>query len=159
MDGSDRLTVTIEPERRIIVRSGKQTLLDRPWPAKVSRQGVQVEFGLCDQQVLLAIDQQTLVQTPYTRSAEGGETAHPLSIGVAGLAAEVAHLRVWRDIYYLDPQGLPRPWRASAPLTKGQVALLGDNQSVSTDTRHWASDAVFRDVLGCVYRSFWATYE
>jgi hypothetical protein len=151
--------VTIEPGRRIVVRGGERTLMERPLAAKLSRQDVQVEFGLCDQQVLLAIEGQTFVQLPYTPSAERGETPHPLSIGVRGLAAQVANLLVWRDIHYLDPQGLPRPWRANSPLAFEQVALLGDNQPVSTDSRHWEPFGVARgNVLGCVYRPFWASH-
>jgi hypothetical protein len=159
MDGTERVIVTIEPGKRIVTRIGDRTLMDRSLQANLKRHEVQVDFGLCDQQVLLAIERQTLIQLPYAPSAERGETLHPLSIGVRGLAARVANLRVWRDTYYLDPQGLPRPWRATSPLAFEQVALLGDNQPVSTDSRHWEPSGVARgQVLGCVYRPFWTSH-
>jgi len=64
--------------------------------------------------------------------------------------------RIWRDIYYLDPDGLSRPWQAPSPLTQDEYALLGDNQPVSVDSRHWTPAGVRKqEILGIVYRPFW----
>jgi hypothetical protein len=85
------------------------------------------------------------------------DTDHPLAIGAAGAGVEVTGLRVWRDAYYLDPQGLPRPWKMSAPQVKGEFALLGDNQPVSIDSRTWEAGWVGRRaILGLVCRAPWA---
>jgi signal peptidase I len=43
----------------------------------------------------------------------------------------------WPDVHYLDPAGLPRDWTAPAPLAADEYFLLGDNQPVSIDSRHW----------------------
>lgn len=156
-DGGQRFEIVIAQWRSIRVQSGGQTLLKRSLDSDLRRHSVDVEFGLCDQQVFLAIEGRQLVRLPYER-ADGSprEALHPLAIGVSGLEAEVEQLRVWRDIYYLDPQGLPRAWQSPSALPAAHVALLGDNQPVSIDSRHWDSPAVSRRaILGRVYRAFW----
>jgi hypothetical protein len=80
-----------------------------------------------------------------------------MAIGAAGIGLQIEGLRVWRDVYYLDPQGLSRRWEVQAPLGADEFALLGDNQPVSIDSRQWDPPAVGRRaVSGRVYRPFWS---
>jgi signal peptidase I len=98
-----------------------------------------VEVSLVDQQLLLAIDGQTLVTWPFERSEPACPSACPFSIGSRGLGATVCDLRVYRDVYYTEPIGrlagaeIGRPMRLEA----GQYYVLGDNSPISEDSRTW----------------------
>ncbi len=156
--GEQRFDLTIEPQKNATLRQSDRTLTTQRLRTNLSRRFVRLEFGLCDQQILLVIDGRTIIRHPYERPREPqNEPLHPLAIGTRGLHLEIADLRVWRDIYYLDPQGLSRPWESPAPLGDREYALLGDNQPVSIDSRHWQPAAIPRSaILGHVYRPFWA---
>jgi hypothetical protein len=121
---------------------------------------VEIEFGLCDQQVLLRAGGREMFRYEYTRAIRDSvEALHPLAIGSAGTGLEVSDLRVWRDIYYLEPKGTGRNWQAEAPLPKGKLALLGDNASVSIDSRQWLSGVPGTSIRGLVYRPFWTQIQ
>jgi len=160
VDGRDRIEVEIEPQKRAVLRLGEQTLVDRKLPTNFSRRHIPVEFGLCDKQVLLIIDGRTIFRHPYHGSL-GLKTyspLHPLAVGSAGLRIEFDEPRVWRDIYYLDPSGLPRDWQLPSRLASAEYALLGDNQPVSIDSRQWQPAAIPQSaILGHVYQPFWTS--
>ena len=122
----------------------------------LSPAGSHIEFGLCDQQLLVAVDGRTIACRHYNRPVDAvTETLHPLAIGVRGLTVEISHLRVWRDIYLLNPQGLPSLWKSESILPQ-QVVLLGDNPPVSIDSRHWQPAGIPpSDILGLVRQPFW----
>ena len=123
----------------------------------IRRQAVELEFGLCDRKLLLAINNRVLVARSYERDRGESDSPplHPLAIGASGLEVELSELRVWRDIYYLDDRGLPGKWEAP-PLASGQVALVGDNPPVTIDSRHGEPAAIPHGaILGRVYRPFW----
>jgi len=159
--GDQRFELTIEPRQSATLRHGDRTLTTQRLRTNLSRRFVRLEFGLCDQQILLVIDGRTLIRHPYERPREPQtEPLHPLAIGTRGLHIEITEPRIWRDIYYLDPQGLSRPWESSAPLASGEYALLGDNQPVSIDSRHWQPAAIPRSaILGHVYQPFWTAFR
>jgi signal peptidase I len=116
----------------------------------------ELEFGLCDRQVLLSIGRRLALRHSYERKGNN-PTLHPLAIGASGLHVEVSRLRVWRDQYLLEPLGTARSWQADRPLPADAYFLLGDNLAVSTDSRHWpAGGTARRQILGPVYRPFWA---
>jgi len=158
VDGEQRFEVEIEPRKRILLRSSGRTLLDRPLRLNLSRQPTEIEFGLCDQQVLLAANGRMVLRYEYERPVlSRSEPLHPLAIGARGIGLQISELRVWRDIYFLDSHGLPRRWQADSPLASDHFALLGDNQPVSIDSRHWEPPGMPRSaILGRVYQPFWA---
>jgi hypothetical protein len=158
VDSRDRFEVEIEPQKRVVLRLGHQTLVERKLITSFSRRPVQLDFGVCDQQILLVIDGRTVFRHPYQRSpGVENKPRYPLAIGSAGLQIEFDVPRVWRDIYYLDPQGLSRLWTLDSPLNSAEYALLGDNQPVSIDSRQWEPPGASRGaILGHVYRPFWA---
>ncbi|HMC11529.1 MAG TPA: S26 family signal peptidase, partial [Pirellulaceae bacterium] len=104
-----------------------------------------------------AVDGQTIVCYEYERPAAARpEVIHPLAIGAARETLDLTKLCVWRDVYYLDPQGLLRRWAVTAPLAADEFALLGDNQPVSIDSRNWGPPGVsWQAIVGRVYRPFW----
>jgi hypothetical protein len=81
---------------------------------------------------------------------------HPLAIGSQGLNLAVDELRVWRDIYYLAPDNTGRDWTLPAAASAQALTLLGDNTSVSVDSRNWNSGVSPAVVRGLVYRPFWS---
>src|SRR5205085_10250607 len=134
VDSHDRFEVEIEPQKRAVLRWGKQTLVKRKLATNFSRRDMRLEFGLCDQQVLLVIDGRTIFRHPCPGSPGlQYRPFHTLAIGSAGLCIEFDEPRVWRDIYYLDPSGLSRNWKLPSRLANAEYALLGDNQPVSID--------------------------
>jgi len=159
IDGDQRFEVEFEPRKRIKLHSQGRTLLDRPTALDLSAGRTAIEFGLCDQQVFLVANGRVVLRYEYERSIPSrAEPLHPLAIGTRGLGVRVEELLVWRDIYYLDPRGLPGRWEIDSPLASNQFAVLGDNQPVSIDSRHWEPPGVMRTaILGRVYRPFWAT--
>src|SRR5205807_5655084 len=85
-DGDQRFEVEVEPQKRVTLRSGNQILLERPLSINPSRHDVEVEFGLCDQQVLLAFEGRTVLRYTYDRRASSpAAPLHPLAVGAAGL--------------------------------------------------------------------------
>ena len=154
-DGQQCFELLIDPERSAELRQDGQVVcsvaISQPF-----RRATWIEFGLCDGQVILAIDRRSVMRTPYLRQGTSGTSGHKLAIGAANIAMDVRHLRVWRDIYYLDPDGLSRPWQIPAAFESGEVAVLGDNQPVSVDSRNWIPAGVnTRKIVGLVYQPFW----
>jgi signal peptidase I len=110
--------------------------------ARAARGRRLVEVSLIDRQFLLAFDGETLLAWPYERSDPPPiPPACPLALGVEGLAVTVGDLRVYRDVYYTDPVGLPgrRGGSRPVPLGAGQYYVLGDNSPISEDSRHWTA--------------------
>ena len=158
-DGKQRFAVIIEPAKRVSVQADGKQLLELPINFDFSRDSLEIEFGLCDQQILLAVQGRTLIRLPYERSGKASEeTLHPLAVGVRGLAAKISQLRVWRDLYYLNSHGLALPWELPAAPASAGFALLGDNPPVSVDSRQWEPALVPASAIrGVVYRTFWTS--
>jgi hypothetical protein len=122
------------------------------------RRPVAVEFALCDRQVFVIVGGRTMIRHVYTQPVGPPiEDVQPLLIAADG-AVELSDLRVWRDIYYLDPLGGSHPWQADGPLPPNAFALLGDNPPVSIDSRHWPAAGIERqNILGRVVQPFWSS--
>ena len=145
-------------------------------PAAAYAQDVKLEFALCDRQAILAVDERVVICWPYEPPDGAGDFARaalqrdpspeaglrgeqdrtlaqsrPLGIALDGLSAVIRRLQVFRDLHYLDPQGLGRDWSTAAPLGNDEVLVLGDNVPISRDSRHWPQPGVPRDqILGPV---------
>jgi Signal peptidase, peptidase S26 len=156
-DGQERFEVHVESNRQVTLCCGNRILLTRPLTTHFSKKFSQLEFGLCDQQVLFAVDGLLVFSYAYDRpDGARPDVLHPLAIGARGVGLHVDRLRVWRDAYYLDPDGLSRPWESPSPLADDAFGLLGDNQPVSIDSRHWEPPGIQRRaILGVVYKPFW----
>lgn len=120
---ADRKPTLDVPERVAIPQLGnlKQTHL--------------IEVSLFDQQFLFAMDGQTLMAWPYERRKTPTPPSTPLAIGTQGLKANIQNLRVYRDVYYTPP--VDAPAAEAIKLADDEYFVLGDNSSVSDDSRNW----------------------
>jgi len=164
IDGDQRFEAVIDPAKQsaelvAVDREGKREVVDREERLllDIGQRGATIEFGLCDQQVILRVAGRQFFRHKYQRTGGKRDVYHPLAIGSQGLELVVDELRVWRDIYYLAPDGTGHDWKMSPEPDPKSFAMLGDDTSVSIDSRHWASGAFTRSVRGVVYRPFWAT--
>jgi len=111
-----------------------------------------VEVSLFDQQFLLAFDGRTAFPPwPYGRSAPVEDPVpRPLAIGSQGLdKVEICDLRVYRDVYYTHPIG-PGGRRDPAKtyeLAADEYFVVGDNNSISEDSRTWPDYALDAKLL------------
>ncbi len=147
-DGTDRFQLELDyPEPRCRLRQngrvvwrGRHTGYRQPWS---------IEFAVCDQRVLAAINGGNLLEQPFEPTAlPSRRCAAPLALAAVGLPMEVESLQVYRDVYYLGPNG-QRHWDAPQPLGADQWFALGDNVPVSADSRHTGpvnSDAIIGSV-------------
>jgi hypothetical protein len=155
-DGEQRVEIEIQPAREVSLRLNGERVLTRSI-SQSFRGPVDLEFGLCDGQVFLVANGQPIISHSYSRRQPSPSVLHPLAIGASQHRVAVQRLRVWRDIYYLDPRGLPGRWTSLEKLDADAVALLGDNQPVSVDSRHREPPGIPRSaLLGLVYKPFWA---
>jgi signal peptidase I len=115
-----------------------------------------VEYGVFDRQIVLALDRHEVFRIAYEPPDRPRQpTSRPLAIRASGAGVEVTELCVFRDLYYLDPQGLGIPWEAAPPLGDRQWLVLGDNAPISEDGRHWPLPALQRPWLtGRVLEAF-----
>jgi hypothetical protein len=157
IDGRQRFEIVFDPPAGSVVLSeGPRVLAQKELATRLDRRAVRIEFGLCDQQVLLFVAGREIIRHAYERPpGPATETLHPLAIGGGGVSLDVTDLCIWRDLYYLPPNGLPGDWEADAPLPPGTYALLGDNTTVSIDSRQWSAGVPARQLLGRVYQPFW----
>ena len=140
-DGAEDFRVWIDPAR------GKYEVIQRDRPVASGDdlpselEGVEIEVSLVDRQILLAADGRVLVCHAYETSDQPAEpTSRPLAIGSEGLGVEIRQVRVYRDVYYTHPLGAQGRWGVGKPVVLGadEYFVLGDNSSVSSDSRTWA---------------------
>lgn len=117
------------------------------FPASSFRSGAVVEVSLFDQQVLVAVNGQSVLspfvfQTP----ADSRVTRHPVRFGARELTVRVDEINLYRDVYYTPQQ---TKHGVSQPHTLGpdDLFVLGDNSPVSHDSRRWQDAPVPRSLL------------
>jgi signal peptidase I len=142
-----------------------------------------IRFANVDNQLLVWVDDQLLEfssSTAYDETEQyrpNVEDLTPVRIGAVGLKAQVAHLRIDRDIYYIASHrgddfsrrpirnntareraeffSDPSRWAAfddlessEYTLNEGQFLALGDNSPNSGDSRYWPGEHyVSRDLI------------
>ncbi len=179
-DGDDWFQVNLQfPAKRATLHRSGHCVSTASLPAAAYAQDVKLEFALCDRQAILAVDEQVVLCWPYESADEAGDLhlaaaeldpspsaslgngkddrtlaqSRPFGIAADGLSLVIHRLQVFRDLHYLDPQGLGRDWSAAAPVANDEVLVLGDNVPISRDSRHWQQPGVSsRLILGPVLR-------
>ncbi|MFN0019593.1 MAG: S26 family signal peptidase [Pirellulaceae bacterium] len=140
--------------RRFLVRKDNTTILGGNLPE--STRAFEFEVALCDGNLLIVRNRQVLATIAYDEMPPpanqqlASSDSSRLQIGAYGGPLKVTHLQVWRDIYYLNPNGLSGDWQAESPLAEGRYFLLGDNQPISVDSRQWGGGVAREEIVGRV---------
>lgn len=122
-----------------------------PFPQLPLAQGVQFEFAVYDQRIVLAVEGRPMFCRDLPAATEPAArpslSSRPLAIGASGSRVTFRRLRVWRDIVWLAPHGQSDDWRPGRTLADGECWVFGDNPPVSDDSRRWPPGAVRRKSL------------
>ena len=95
-----------------------------------------IEVGFCDGQGFVSVADQELV-IPLPRQADVFQPqSRPFAMAAKQLELTIHSLKVFRDVYYLAPNGSNQDWSPERPLADDEYFLLGDNAQVSIDSRH-----------------------
>ncbi|MCA9142740.1 MAG: signal peptidase I [Planctomycetales bacterium] len=148
-DGRESFTAVISTTKRSLeLRRGEEVLTLATLPNLQRSSNVPLQFGVVDQQLLVAIAGATLVRYEYTPLDQPRQpTSRPF--GIAGAEGEfsVKNVRVHRDIYYLNPFRGDWAWNSTGPLADESYLLLGDNAPLSNDSRHWKTPGLHRNLF------------
>lgn len=154
--GGDSVSVTLPTDGRgsIQVRRNGRPVPEpeafHPLPADDVERSLEASW--IDRRLTIALDGRLLCRPlDFDEEANGpifggGGGGGPLALGVLGDGAEVAGLRIYRDIYYTSPAsdphrptfGIDRPYSLQAD----EFFVLGDNSPVSFDSRFWPDGPV-----------------
>jgi signal peptidase I len=120
------------PSVRIRDSAAGSERVERGEPARLTS-GARHDFAVenLDDRLSLELDGRSVLAVEIEPSAR--QEAR-LSIGVAGEGADLAELRVLRDVYYLVPEDRAA-WTVKIPA--GHYVMLGDNAQDSADSRLW----------------------
>ncbi len=107
-------------------------------PGQSLRCGTKFELAWCDGQLLFALGERQFfgLRKPPLEEPVAEESEPVFRIGAQGGAVAVDRLRVYRDLYYLDPVSTNRPWEAPLRLEDETYFVVGDNLPISRDSRH-----------------------
>jgi hypothetical protein len=124
----------------------QKPLFHTAYPAGAFDKPFKLEFSTFDRMVTAAVDG-GLLFPPWRCPTDRAEPSRvPVRIGARGVAVGVAHLRVYRDIYYTRGQGRNA---IDQPIQLGpdEFFVLGDNSPISNDGRSWPLGAIKRSQL------------
>lgn len=133
-DGSDRLRLQLQYPAGVC-RVWRDS--DVIWQAKkrLQKQPSTIEFAICDQQVLAAINGDSLCEISFQPNSElEAASPTPLAIGAERLLVQLESIQIYRDTHYQGPAGEDR-WIAPQRLGPQQWFALGDNVPASIDSR------------------------
>ncbi len=136
------VTLSIKPPD-----AGEQTLCAATAPALRQRRPCVLEFGHLDHRVYVKVDGRELLATtdqqyaPDLDRLRGSQRIAPLELRLVarGLALELRHLRVDRDVHYtFSRTNTQRAYAGHAfELGENEYFVLGDNSAGSHDSRAW----------------------
>ena len=92
-----------------------------------------IYLSVFDQQILLAVNEQTMAGLPCDLPLSRPPTTTPISIGATDSQFKLSSLKIYRDVFYLDKYGQGGNWSSDGD----GFIVLGDNAPISIDSRHW----------------------
>jgi len=157
-NGMETLQATIQPAAgRLVVSQDGREIADANWPAEFNSAPVQLVFSNIDRQAIVAAGDCVLLSRPLLTSEQAPDrpltpTSRPFALGARNVHVSVEHLRIYRDLYYLDSRGLDVPWEVKRALADDEVFVLGDNVPISRDSRAYSRPLKRAAVLGRITR-------
>jgi len=106
-------------------------------------QPCKMRVGRLDGRVVVQINSQQWAfdfePTPPTGNYHDDRLVRQRPFAVAAVRGilDIKRILIARDIYWLAPNGMDHSWQLSAELSPDSFFLVGDNQPVSRDSRHW----------------------
>jgi len=152
-DGMVPWQISIDTGRQSVSAFSSDQLVSTA-PCKLSLQTtLLVDVATCDQRLLVAIDGKTILALPYNPDpTQFTPVTQPIGfLADDHLKARLSQLRIFRDIYYLDPHGANQNWQAAQALEQDEYFLLGDNAPISQDSRATDWRVRRRHLLGRVF--------
>jgi signal peptidase I len=146
-DGRASFTATVSAKARSLTLHRGEDIWERvAFPTDADSRHVAIEFGVVDDQILMAINGETVIRREY-KPLDGPlqPTSRPLGIAGRRGGCSVANIRVYRDIFYLNPFRGDGASAAPAKLADDAYFLLGDNSPLSNDSRHWPAPGLPRN--------------
>ncbi|MGA2799405.1 MAG: signal peptidase I, partial [Thermoguttaceae bacterium] len=122
-----------------VTRNGREIMAEEN-RVVLENEDLKIVVSLIDRQFLLAINDRTVFCLPMDDLVLPIEpTSQPFAIGIEGLGVTVEDLRIYRDVYYTHPIGRDSRWAEDKPVHLGEneYFVLGDNSSISEDSRTW----------------------
>jgi signal peptidase I len=122
-----------------VIRNGQEIMTEENRIA-LQNESLNIDVSLIDRQFLLAINDQTVFCLPIDDLDLPIEpTSQPFAIGIEELGVTVEDLRIYRDLYYTHPIGWDSRWGSDKAIHLGEneYFVLGDNSSISEDSRTW----------------------
>jgi Signal peptidase, peptidase S26 len=152
-DGHEPFVAKVSAKNRsVTLLRGEDVIVRAMIPVSLDARRTSIEFGVIDQQLLVAVAGQPLVRHSYTPQAGSPQpVSRPVGIAARDGACSISSIKIHRDIYYLAPQRIDQA--SSEPLDDGAYFVLGDNSPLSRDSRQWSEPGVRREqIIGKVLK-------
>jgi hypothetical protein len=133
-------------EVRIRIAGEDEPRAWRTLPRVMREEPVVIQMSTFDRQLVLAVNEQPILGPvelqPLPSATEG--VRGPARFGARQLDLRIDHIRLYRDVHYSTGDvGDKRLFT----LGGDEYFVLGDNSSVSVDSRHWKEPGVGRELL------------
>ena len=121
----------------MISMAGGEVSVDLDLPRHHRAKDIFLEIAVFDKRIIVGINHQSILNEPLSLLEASQPSTRPFALLSHGVSVNLWRLKVFRDIYYLDPSGANRDWMLATALGSNEYFVLGDNPVVSTDSRHW----------------------
>lgn len=114
------------------------------------------EFGICDRQVFLTANRRLVCREAFEPADQPSQpTASPVAVGAQQGEVRIEELKIYRDIYYLEPHRRALDWTKQTLDSGGEILVLGDNVPISRDSRNWPTAGLsHKSLIGRVLMPF-----